>query len=102
MDKLTKRGLEIGLGVAAITITALGEVMKDLEQQGKISRKDGEKMVRDMAKKYKVEGAKYAKRAQSQMNELMKSSPIVTRKDLDEINAKIEKINKQLSRKGRK
>jgi polyhydroxyalkanoate synthesis regulator phasin len=103
MDKMTKKGLEIGLGVAAITMAAVNDIMTELEKQGKVSRKDGEKMVRDMAKKYRSEGAKYAKKAEKQMDALMKKYPVVTQKDIEDIYAQIEKINKEISKKkGRK
>jgi polyhydroxyalkanoate synthesis regulator phasin len=103
MDKTTKKVLAIGLGVAAITMSALNDVMTELEKEGKVSRKDGEKMVRELAKKYKKQGVKYADKAQKQFGALMKKYPVVTQKDIDDIYAEIEKINKHISKKkGRK
>jgi polyhydroxyalkanoate synthesis regulator phasin len=99
MDKLVKKGIELGVGVTAITIAALAEAMVVLEKQGKISKKEGERMVHEMAKKYSAQGTKFAAQMHAQLNEIADAAaPYATKKDIDTINASIEKISKQLNK----
>lgn len=102
MDKMVKKGLEIGLGVTAITVAALMEVMNSLEKQGKINRKEGEKMVHEMAKKYGAQGAQYAAKMQGQLKDLVKSAPFASKKDIEMINAKIDEIADQIAKTQKK
>jgi polyhydroxyalkanoate synthesis regulator phasin len=95
MDELMKKGLELGLGITAITVGALTEAMNKLEKEGKISRKEGERMVRDVVDKYHAKNKKYMDDMQKQLEGLMKSMPFATKKDIENINARIERMFKQ-------
>ncbi|MGA3020883.1 MAG: hypothetical protein ABSD68_02960 [Candidatus Micrarchaeales archaeon] len=101
MDQLVKKGLELGLGITAITVGALTEAMNKLEKEGKISRKEGERMVHDIVNKYHANNKKYMTDMQKQLDGLMKAMPFATKKDIDSINAKIERIFKQTKKKRR-
>ncbi len=97
MDKLVKKGIELGVGVTAITIAALAEGMSVLEKQGKISQKEGERIVSEMSKKYGERGTKLAAQMHAQFNDIAKAAePYATKKDIETINASIARISKQL------
>lgn len=102
MDEIIKKGLEFGLGVTYITVEALNEAMTTLEKEGKISRKEGQKMVQQMARKYQAKGTKYARDVQTQMDRLIKASPFATKKDIAELTEKINEISKIITRKSKR
>ena len=96
MDKMVMKGLEIGLGVASMTANALNEAVKVMEKKGKLSHKDGEKIVRATIKSYQDQSIKYAKNVRSQMNSMMKKAPFATKKEMDDLDAKINKVMKEM------
>lgn len=98
MDKNMKRGLELGVGVTYLALDAVNETLNRLEKEGKINRKDSEKAVREVIKQYQSQSSKYAKEAQKQVDAIIKSNKIVTKKDLVRIDAEIKKLNKIVKR----
>lgn len=98
MDKIVKKGLEFGMGLAYITAGALKDAADILEKKGKISHKEGEKMVRATVKQYQAQSIKYAKNVQSQINSMTKKAPFASKKEMAELNAKIDKVIKQMSK----
>ncbi len=99
MDKRVKKGLEFGMGLAYITAGAMKDAADMLEKKGKISHKEGEKMVRATIKQYQAQSVKYAKDVQVQINSLMKKAPsFASKKEIAELNAKIDKVIKQVSK----
>ncbi len=99
MDKFVKKGLEFGAGMTAITLEAITNAVNKLEKDGKIDKKEGEKMVQDVISKYKAASKKYAADVQSQIDQSMKGNPIVTKKDIKNINARLDKEIKNLNSK---
>jgi polyhydroxyalkanoate synthesis regulator phasin len=92
--KSDKNGLvEFGLGIVSFVVSdAMVNWIKKLEKEGKLTKKDGEKMMQDLIKKYNSTSSKFEKEVRSQVDDLIKASPIATKKDLDDINAKIEEL----------
>jgi polyhydroxyalkanoate synthesis regulator phasin len=101
MDKIVRRSLEFGLGVGYITVEALERAMDKLAKEGKISKKDGEKMVRDLASKYEIAGRKYSDEVQARLDRFVNQAPFATKKDIADLNAKLDRIGKT-ARKRRK
>lgn len=89
-----KKGLvEIGIGVASyMIVNAVANEIKKLEKEGKLNKKDGEKMMNDAMNKYQTTKSKYAKDIQAQVNNLIKASPFATKKDIEALNAKMDKL----------
>src|SRR5271157_4600837 len=98
MDKMVKKGLEFGLGIASITANALNDAVKTMEKKGKLSHTEGERMVQATIKSYQVQSIKYAKDVRSQINSMLKKAPFATRKEIDDLDAKMDAIIKQMSK----
>ncbi len=104
VDKSVKQGIvEFGIGVVSyVAVDAIANAIKNLEKEGKLNRKEGEKMMRDAVNKYQAKSSEYAKDIQSRVDELMKagikSAPFATKQDIENLNAKIERLSK-LSKK---
>jgi len=96
--KSMKDGLvEFGIGIVSyVAADAIVTAVKKLEKEGKLNRKEGEKLVHDVVQKYQTAGRKYGKDLQSHidsvMEESIKASPFATKKDIDDINRKLDRI----------
>lgn len=99
MDKNVKKGLEFGIGMTSITLEALTNALNKLEKEGKLNKKDGEKMAREVISKYQAAGRKYAAEVHSQMSRAMKANPIATKEDMKDLNARLNKQIKDLNAK---
>ena len=101
MGKMVKKSIEFGIGAAYLTVEALHAALDTLEKDGKISKKDSERLVKETVKKYEVQGGKYAKKVRHEMDSIAKSTSFATKKEMDELNVKIESISKQLGKRKR-
>ncbi len=101
MDKMVKKSIEFGVGVASITASALADAVSKLEKKGKISPKEGERMVREAAKRYQAQSVKYAKEVRAQIDGMVKSAPFATRREIEELSAKIDAVIKQVNKTGK-
>ena len=100
MDKFVKKGMEFGVGVAYMAVKAMNGALDKLEKEGKINKKDSERLVRETVKKYEAQGEQYAKSVKSRMDSLTKSAaPFVTKKEMKELNDRIDSISKMLSKR---
>ena len=101
MDKNVRKGLQFGVGVGYIAVEALEEAMDRLAKEGRIDQKDAEKMVRELAAKYRLAGKEYSKEVQAKLDKFVKQAPFATKKDIADLNAKIDRVSKA-AKKGRK
>jgi polyhydroxyalkanoate synthesis regulator phasin len=103
-NRFIKNGLvDFAIGVVSyVTVDAIITQIKKLQKEGKLNRKDGEKMMHDVVKKYQTIGNKYTKDVQSRFGNLMKASiktsPFATKEDIENLNAKIDELS-MLSKK---
>lgn len=102
MDKTVKKGLEFGMGVAYITANALKDAADMLEKKGKLSHKEGERMVQATIKSYQAQSVKYAKDVKTQINSMMKKAPFATRKEMADLSTKIDQVIKQMNKQTKK
>ncbi len=97
MDKFVKIGLELGVGLAFITVEALTNALDKLEKEGKLDKKDGDKMLKAVVAEYQAEGKKYADNLKSQIDALLKANPLAMKNDMNEMDVRIKKDIKNLS-----
>ncbi len=97
-QKSIKDGLvEFGIGIVSyVAADAIVTAVKKLEKEGKLNRKEGEKLMHDVVQKYQTAGRKYGKDLQSHidsvMEESVKASPFATKKDVEDINRKLDRL----------
>ncbi len=97
-QKSIRDGLvEFGIGIVSyVAADAIVTAVKKLEKEGKLNRKEGERLMHDVVQKYQTAGRKYGKDLQSHidsvMEESIKASPFATKKDIEDINRKLDRI----------
>ena len=101
MDKNVKKGLELGAGITYMAIDAVTAALSKLERDGKISRKESQKAVKDLMAQYDELSKNYAKDVQSKIDEVVRANKkLVTKKDIAYINAQMKKLNALLKKYG--
>ena len=94
-DILRKMGL-FGIGVISLTKEKVEELSRELIQKGDLSQEEGKKFVHDVL----AEKEKQVKDIESQVNtkvqEFINKSGVVTKKDIQALEKKIEELEKKL------
>ena len=107
--KTEKKGLvELGIGIVSLVAAdAISNAMTKLEKEGKLNKKEAEKAMKEAVSKYKKLSGKYTDKLQSQIDDFIResvkaSNPFVSKKDFEELRAKMEKLDKDLRKKSKK
>ena len=94
-DILRKMGL-FGIGVISLTKEKVEELSRELIQKGDLTQEEGKKFVHDVL----AEKEKQVKDIESQVNtkvqEFINKSGVVTKKDIQALEKKIEELEKKL------
>ncbi len=97
-QKSMKNGfVEFGMGVVSyVAADAIVTAVKKLEKEGKLNRKEGERFMKEVVEKYQTASRNYGKTMQSQidsmMDEQIKSSPFATKKQVQDLNARLDRL----------
>ncbi len=97
-QKSIKKGIvDFGVGVVSyVAVEAIINSVKKLEKEGKLNKKEGEKLMHNAVKAYEKTSSKYAKELQMQVDSLMKASmkasPFATKKEIADLNAKLDRL----------
>lgn len=108
MDEKTKKELEeLGIGVASVAIVGvLAATIRKMQKEGKLNKKEGERMLHQAIAGIRSVSTKYAKVANADMDRVVKAgtkaSPFATKKEIAQLNAKIDKLTKLQKAKKRR
>ncbi len=100
MDKKTKKELEgLGIGVAsAVIVGVLATTVRKMQKEGKLNKREGEKIIKNTMAQVNAASTKYAGEAQEQVDKVLKASvkasPFATKKEIRDLNAKMDKLMK--------
>jgi polyhydroxyalkanoate synthesis regulator phasin len=99
MDKFLKKSIILGLGIASLTRDKAAELIKEITKEGGITQKEGEKMAKEISDKM----AKNRQNIQDEMEKMIKKImiklDIPSRKEMAELNKKIDKMQKAADKK---
>jgi len=99
-----RRVLLASIGVVALTIEEMGELVDKLVERGEIAEQEGKKLVSEIKKKLVSEIKEKRKKktgeaedvASSRMREMMDKMDIPTKSDIDALSAKIATLSKKV------
>ena len=94
-DILRKMGL-FGIGVISITKEKVEELSRELIQKGELSQEEGKKFVHDVLAEKEKQVKEIEKQANTKVQEFINKSGIVTKKDIQALEKKIEELEKKL------
>lgn len=91
-----RRVLLASVGVVALTIEEIGELVDKLVERGEIAEQEGKKLVTEIKEKRKKKTDEAEDLASSRMRELMDKMDIPTKSDIDALSAKIATLSKKV------
>ncbi len=91
-----RRVLLASVGVVALTIEEIGELVDKLVERGEIAEQEGIKLVIEIKEKRKKKTDEAEDLASSRMHELMDKMDIPTKSDIDALSAKIATLSKKV------
>ena len=91
-----RRVLLASIGVVALTIEEIGELVDKLVERGEIAEQEGKKLVIEIKEKRKKKTDEAEDIASSRMREMMDKMDIPTKSDIDDLSAKIATLSKKV------
>ena len=91
-----RRVLLASVGVVALTIEEIGELVDKLVERGEIAEQEGKKLVLEIKEKRKKKTDEAEDIASSRMREMMDKMDIPTKSDIDDLSKKIATLSKKV------
>ncbi|MBN2030856.1 phasin family protein [bacterium] len=95
MSDIIEKSLYIGLGILTITKEKAEQVINELVDKGKIKREESSKAIKDLIAKAEEEKKILSHKIETGIENALTKLNIATKKDLETINKKLDKIIKQ-------
>jgi len=96
IENLKKLGI-YGVGLALLTQEKIEELVKEASKEGKISKEDSKKAVKELIAASKKEKEKLNKSLKKEIQHILKEVGIPTRKDFASIESKLDALEKEIS-----
>ena len=91
-----RRVLLASVGVVALTIEEIGELVDKLVERGEIAEQEGKKLVTEIKEKRKKKTDEAEDMASSRITEMMDKMDIPTKSDIEDLSAKIATLSKKV------
>jgi poly(hydroxyalkanoate) granule-associated protein len=95
LDSL-RRVLLASVGVVALTIEEMGELVDKLVERGEIAEQEGKKLISEIKEKRKKKTDEAEDVATTRMREMMDKMDIPTKSDIDELSKKVSALSKKV------
>ena len=91
-----RRVLLASVGVVALTIEEMGDLVDKLVERGEIAEQEGKKLVNEIKEKRMKKTDEAEDAASTRMREMMDKMDIPTKSDIDALSAKIATLSKKV------
>jgi len=95
MSDLIKKTILVGLGILSLTREKAEKLAKDLVRRGELDKTQKAKFVKDLMEKAERSRIEMEKKIEKIVEKTLKKLNIPTRKELDDLKAKIDKLSKK-------
>jgi polyhydroxyalkanoate synthesis regulator phasin len=99
MDNLIKKSIILGLGIASLTKEKATELIKEVTKDGGVTQKEGERMAKEIADKITKNHQKIEDEIEKVVKKIMVKLDIPSRKEVADLNKKIDKMQKAADKK---
>ncbi|NDV61297.1 hypothetical protein G0Q06_02400 [Puniceicoccales bacterium CK1056] len=93
-----KHTLYAGLGATVVTVEKIEAGLQDLVSRGKISADEARETARKISEESKKEFTEARSSLESMFEDLLKKAPVARSKDVEEINKRLDSIQKELKK----
>ncbi|MCD5412945.1 phasin family protein [Dehalococcoidia bacterium] len=97
MLDLMKKGILIGIGVASLTKDRVEELVEKIAEESKLSEEEGRKLVKELLEKSEEARKEFQDQVEKSMQKALKTMNIPSREELQDLKARIEKLEGQTS-----
>lgn len=101
MFDLIKKTILTGVGIATMTKDKVEELAKELTENGKMSEKEGKKFINELLKKSEEVKKDLEKRIEGVVRKTLEKLNIATKEDIDELIAKIKRLEQKVKRQSK-
>jgi len=95
MSDLIKNTVLAGLGILSLTHEKAEKLAKDLIKKGELSETEEAKFIKDLMERAKEYSVEAEKKIEKTVKKTLKKLNIPSRKDLEEIKDKLDKLSKK-------
>ncbi|MBM4332302.1 MAG: hypothetical protein FJ117_13980 [Deltaproteobacteria bacterium] len=99
MFEFIKRAIFIGAGLASMTAEKIEEVVEEIVKKGELSEKQGRELVQELKEKSTKAEKEFGEKIDKVVNDTLQRLNIPTRKEIEELKAKIEQLEKAAEKK---
>jgi len=99
MLDLLKRIVWIGAGLAVLTKEKIEETVHEIVKTGHLSEQEGKELINDLIEKSKKAKKDLGEKVETTVRETLQRLNIPSRKDLEEIKARLERLEKAAEKK---
>ena len=96
MQNLIKKTILAGLGVLSLSHEKAEEIVKDLIKRGEVAETEEAKFVKDLTKQAEKNRVEIETKIKKMVEKTLTKLDIPTRKELNELKEKVNKLTKQL------
>ncbi|HAZ31422.1 MAG TPA: hypothetical protein DCY61_01775 [Dehalococcoidia bacterium] len=97
MLDLLKKGILIGIGVASLTKDRVEELVEKIAEESKLTEEEGRKLVKELLEKSEEARKEFQDQVGKRVREALGSMDIPSREELQDLKARIEKLEGQTS-----
>ncbi len=94
MFEFIKKAIFIGAGLASMTAEKIEEAVAEIVRKGEISEKQGRELIQELKDRSGKARKDLGDRVEKMIEEALQKMKIPTRKEVDELKARIEKLEK--------
>ena len=101
MEKILKKILYTGVGFMSLTVEKMSETIKELTKDGKISEKEGKKIMTDFSNNTDSKKDEIEDQFKKIVNKIMKSLNFVRQSEVEKLEERLADLEKQLERRAK-
>lgn len=94
MFDFIKKAIFIGAGLASLTAEKIEEAVKEIVNKGDLTEKQGKELVQELKEKSAKARKELGERIDKMINDTLQKLNIPTRKEVEELKARIEQLEK--------
>jgi polyhydroxyalkanoate synthesis regulator phasin len=95
MFEFIKKTIYFGAGLASMTAEKIEEAVAEIVKRGEITEKQGRELVQELKERSHNARHELRERVEKIMEEALQKLRIPTRKEIDELKARIERLEKE-------
>ena len=99
MFGLVKKTIWLGAGLIVLTAEKIEETVAEIVKKGQLSEKEGKELAADLVEKSKKAKKELGERIEKIINQTLPKLKIPSRKEMEELKARVERLEKGAEKK---